>query len=236
MPVLSDKPYNAQLVRPDDPEYVAFMRRMADRSPSRGGPRAAGEWLGGLVEQCARLCLAQHVTLIDTRILQWEQRQKNGRHTTLYRELDAVSEPAPGELCIFEIKLTTPENMERGHGIRQLNAASDTMLTAGAAERVSRRLVYIAEEPFDVLDGLPVVTPDQFDEELGVVWISPSRIEDAAGILSLDLPPDWLLPESREGVMEDPEREEWRQFADAAPAESGNSLADALRRAMGGQP
>jgi len=39
-----------QLVKPDDAEYIAFMRRMADKRPSRGGPRAAGEYLGGLVE------------------------------------------------------------------------------------------------------------------------------------------------------------------------------------------
>src|SRR5690349_19008363 len=81
---------NVRLVTPDDPEYIAFMRRMADRRPSRGGPRAAGEMLGGIVEQCIRAWLGGFVPLQEERILAWEQRLPNGRHGLSFRELDAV--------------------------------------------------------------------------------------------------------------------------------------------------
>ena len=45
---------------------------MADRRPSRGGPRAAGEYLGGLVEQCVRHWLGKAVPLSEERILVWQ--------------------------------------------------------------------------------------------------------------------------------------------------------------------
>src|SRR5579862_3121293 len=54
---------NIELVTLEDPEYVAWRRRMADSRPSRGGPRHAGEFLGGLVEQCVRHWLSGYVSL-----------------------------------------------------------------------------------------------------------------------------------------------------------------------------
>ena len=50
----SAHPTTSMIVRPDDPEYVAWRRRMADKRPSRGGPRQAGEVMGGLAEQCVQ--------------------------------------------------------------------------------------------------------------------------------------------------------------------------------------
>src|SRR5205823_7250700 len=98
---------HVRLVTPDDPEYIAFMRRMADKRPSRGGPRAAGEYLGGVVEMAVRHWLADFVPLQEERILCWEQRQRNGRQGTLYRELDAVWKIDDESLCLYEMKLTT---------------------------------------------------------------------------------------------------------------------------------
>jgi hypothetical protein len=60
----------------------------------------------------------------------------------------------------------------------------------------------------------------------------------AAQELEIELPEGWRLPESREGTVEDPEREEWRQFADTAARElseeeqTNSPLAEALRRAQ----
>src|SRR5262249_54282198 len=121
--------WNARLVRPDDAHYVAYMRRMADKRPSRGGPRAAGEYLGGLVELAVRHWLSGFVSLQEERILAWEQRVRTGRTETLYRELDAVWAIDDESLCLYEMKLTFPENMERGVGLRQLDIAADTLFT-----------------------------------------------------------------------------------------------------------
>ena len=88
-------------------------------------------------------------------------------------------------------------------------------------------------------ENLPGLAPDDEYEELGVVWVSPDDVEAAAGELGLELPEGWRLPESREGTIDDPEREEWRQFADTTAREPSeeetpnNALAEALRRAQG---
>jgi hypothetical protein len=229
---------NVRLVTPDNPDYIAFMRRMADQRPSRGGPRAAGEYLGGMVEQAVRHWLSSFVALQEERILSWEQRMRNGRHATLYRELDAVWQIDDESLCLYEMKLTTPENMENGVGLRQLEIAAETLFASKRYRYVLKRLVYVAEERVTVLEeGLPALEPDDEYEELGVVWVPPDAVETAAQALGLELPEGWLLPESREGYVEDPEREEWRQYAETAAreqeSEAANSpLADALRRAL----
>jgi hypothetical protein len=62
-------------------------------------------------------------------------------------------------------------------------------------------------------------------------------VEEAAGELEIPLPENWLDPESREGVFEDPEREAWREYADttakdAEEGEPGTAMAEALRRMM----
>ncbi|HLV81833.1 MAG TPA: hypothetical protein VKT32_16215 [Chthonomonadaceae bacterium] len=232
-----DKYWHVRLVTPDDPDYIAFVRRMADRRPSRGGPRAAGEYLGGMVEQAVRYWLGGYVPLQEERILSWEQRLRNGRHATLYRELDAVWTIDPESLCLYEMKLTTPENMERGVGISQLDTATEILFAAKRYRYVLKRLVYVAEAPVTVLEDLLALAPDDEYEEIGVVWVPPAAVETAAQDLGLDLPEDWLQPEAREGFVEDPEREQWRQFADTQ--ERGqeedstlNPLAEALRRAM----
>lgn len=238
MPNITDSYRHVRLVTPDDPEYIAFMRRMADKRPSRGGPRAAGELLGGLVEQAVRHWLGGRVPLQEERILAWEQRLRNGRHATLYRELDAVWRIDDESLCLYEMKLTTPENMERGVGLKQLDIATETLLTDKRNRYVLQRLVYIAEEPLPVPEEIPAVEPEEEYAELGVVWVAPSAVEAAARELELDLPEDWLQPESREGTVEDPEREAWRQFADTEEREEGEAeeanspLAEALRRAQ----
>ncbi len=254
---VQDSYRHVRLVRPDDPDYIAFMRRMADARPSRGGPRAAGEVLGGLTEMCVRHWLAGFVTLADERILAWEQRLRNGRHGAQFRELDAVWQIDAESLCLYEMKLTFPENMERGVGLRQLDIAADTLFVSKKYQYILKRLVYVAEEPLVVLDGLPALAPDDEFAELGVVWVPPAAVEAAAQELSIDLPADWLLPESREGHFYDPAREAWREFADSdpKPAASGetnegeedsdpdagpvspdNPLAEALRRALERKP
>lgn len=232
---------NVKLVKPDDPDYIAFMRRMADQRPSRGGPRSAGEYLGGLVELCVRHWLSKFVPLQEERILSWEQRLRNGRHGTLYREIDAIWQIDHESLCLYEMKFTYPENMEKGVGIRQLDIAADTLFLDKRYQYILKRLVYVAEERVKVLEeeNIPDLTPEDEYAEVGVVWVHPDQVEAAAQELEIVLPEGWLLPESREGTVEDPEREEWRQFSDTAAREAteeeaeNNPLAEALRRAMG---
>lgn len=227
---------SVQLVTPDDPEYVAFVRRMADRRPSRGGPRQAGEYLGGLVELCVRHWLAQQVPLQEARILTYEQRQRNGRQARLYRELDAVWPIDDVSLCLFEMKLTFPENMERGVGLFQLETATEILFASGRYEYILKRLVYVAETKVTVLEDLPELAPDDEFAELGVVWVAPEAVEAAAQELELELPDNWREPELREGRLQTTETEEWRQYAEPQEpeneAEPSNPLAEALRRAQ----
>jgi hypothetical protein len=233
-----DNPYwNVRLVTPEDPDYVAFMRRMADRRPSRGGPRAAGEVLGGLVERAVRHWLGKFVPLSDDRILVWEQRQRNGRNATLYREIDGIWQIDEESLCLYEMKLTFTENMERGVGLRQLEASTETLFASDRYRYILKRLVYVGEEKVIVLEDLPELEPDDAYAELGVVWVPTAAVEEAARELEIELPENWLDPESREGFVEDPEREAWREFADTttrgpASDEAANPMTEALRRLL----
>ncbi len=233
-----------KLVRPDDVEYVAWRRRMADARPSRGGPRHAGEYLGGLVEQCVQHYLRKYVPLQEERILTWEQRMRTGRAGRLYRELDGVWQIDEESLCLFEIKFTFPENIERGTGIKQLNIAQEMLFATNRYQYILRRLVYVSDEQFTVLDELPAVEPGDEYTDIGVIWVPMDLVAAAAEELGLVLPENWREPESREGYMEQPEREEWRQYATTAEKEvdpeateipADNPLAQALRRAMGEQ-
>ncbi len=235
---------NIRLTPPQDEEYLAWMRRMADQRPTRGGRRSAGEYLGGLVERCVRHYIGTHVDLKEERILAWEQRLKNGRVGPMYRELDGVWQIDQESLCLFEMKLTRPQNMEKGTGIKQLNTAADILLRQGDWQYLLKRLVYVAnaEQRVDVLDGIPVVEPAEEYEELGVIWVPLAAVEAAAKELEIELPENWSEPEAREGDLEDPERDSWKQYVQEEP-ESGDSetpldnnpLAAALRKAMGGQ-
>jgi hypothetical protein len=236
---------NIQLVTLDDPEYVAFRRRMADNRPSRGGPRHAGEFLGGLVEQCVRHWLSGFVPLQEERILTWEQRLRNGRSGRLFRELDGVWTIDHESICLFEMKLTTPENRARGVGLKQLDIASQTLFASRRYQYVLQRLVYVAAEREPVLadeedpNGLPALEPNDEYAELGVVWVTPEAVTVAAQELGLELPENWLEPESREGHVEDPEREAWRQYADTSARDTNeaevdvdNPIAQALLRVL----
>lgn len=236
---------NIRLVQPDDPEYIRFKQLMAERRPSRGGPRSAGEYLGGIVEQCVRHWLQKFVPLQEERILGWEQLLRNGRVGSMFRELDGVWTIDPVSLCLFEMKLTFAENMENGVGLKQLDIAADTLFLSKRYEYILQRLVYVASERVTVLDGLPELEPDDEYAELGVIWVPPDAVVAAAQELGLELPENWLEPESREGYLEDPEREEWRQYADterSLEAEEGEEppasspMAEALRRAMQQKP
>ncbi len=239
--------YDVKIVKTDDPNYVAWMRRMRDNRPSRGGPRAAGEVLGGRVETAVQHWLSKFVPLQEERILGWTQRQRNGRNGDSYREMDGVWQIDDESLCLFEIKLTFQENRERGVGIKQLNTSAEILFTNPRWKYILKRLVYVAEEPHRVLEndegvGLPVVEPNDECAEIGVIWITPQQVEEAAKELAIELPEGWQQDEAREGHFEDPAREEWREFAgtekpaaeeneDAIPDD--NPLAQALRRAMG---
>ncbi len=233
-----NNPYwNVRLVSPEDADYVSFQRRMADQRPSRGGPRAAGEVLGGLVERAVRHWLGLAVPLSDERIVTWEQRQRNGRNSTLYREIDAIWQIDSESLCLYEMKLTFAENMERGIGLRQLEASSEALFASGRYQYLLKRLVYVAEERIAVLDGLPELEPNDESADLGVVWVPPSAVEAAAAELGITLPDNWLDPESREGVIEDPARDAWREFSDtsvrdAATSDIAGPMAEALRRLL----
>lgn len=239
------KPVGIQLVRPDDPEYVGWRRRMADQRPSRGGPRHAGEYLGGLVERCVQHYLRQWVPLQEERILTWEQRLRNGRAGRLFRELDGVWTIDEESLCLFEIKFTFPENMERGVGLKQLEIAQDLLFTSNRYRYILLRMVYVSDEPVVVLEDVPAVDPDDEYTELGVIWVPTEAIESAARELEIELPENWREPEAREGHLENPDRDEWQQYADTASRDSGaseseatelapdNPLAQALRRALG---
>ncbi len=233
MPVPENRFWNVRLVHVEDLEYIAFKRRMADRRPSRGGPRAAGEVLGGVVERCVQLWLSKYVSLQEERILTYEQRNEyNGRTSTLYRELDGVWRIDDVSLCLFEIKMTYKEKMEDGIGLKQLETAEEILYSSGKFQYILKRMVYISEERVVVLDDLPALEPDDENSELGVVWVPPSEVVAAAKELELELPENWLEPESREGSVEDPEREEWKQFANSESETTANPLADALKKVM----
>jgi hypothetical protein len=225
-----------RLVTPEDADYIAYLRRMADRRFPRGGPRAAGEYLGGLVERAVRHWLGKFVPLAAERILEWEQRQRNGRNATLYREIDAVWHIDDESVCLYEMKLTFAENMENGVGLRQLEASSATLFASTKYRYILKRLVYVAEERVEVLEGLPVLEPGDEYAELGVIWAPPAEVAAAAAELEIELPANWLEPESREGAMEDPEREAWREFAETesrgTESDADNPMAEALRRLL----
>jgi hypothetical protein len=233
---------NISLVCPDDHDYLAFMARIREQHPGRGGPRHAGEFIGGIVEQSVSSLLAEHVPLQQERILTWEQRMRNGRNGRLYRELDGVWKIDHESLCVFEIKFTLPELISRGNGIKQLNIAQRLLLASRDYEYVLKRLVYVADEMIPVLDdpegdhpaGLPALEIDDAFEELGVIWFTTEAIAVRAAALGLSLPENWTDPETRAGEIYDPEREEWRQYSDTAdvkPEEAESPLARALRLA-----
>ncbi len=232
-----------RLVRPDDRDYLAFVARIREQYPSRGGPRQAGEFIGGLVEQAVVSLLGDHVTLQEERILTWEQRLRNGRNGRLYRELDGVWKIDHESLCIFEVKFTLPDLIARGNGIKQLNIAQRLLLSSGSLQYVLKRLVYVTSEPIPVLNdpegdypqGLPSLEIGDAFEELGVIWLTPEAVSQRAEQLGLSLPESWTDEETRSGEIYDPEREEWRQYSDAAdikPEEQESPLARALRMAQ----
>ena len=201
--------------------------------------------ISDLVERAVRHWLSGYVPLMEERILSWEQRLRNGRYGTLYRELDGIWQIDDESLCLYEMKLTFPENMERGVGLRQLEASTELLVASGKYKYILQRLVYVSAEPVQVLEeDLPSLPPDEEYAELGVIWVPPDAVEAAAKELEIELPEDWLTPESREGFVEDPAREAWKEFADteAREAQAGeepaeetpnNPLAEALRRALG---
>ncbi len=232
-----------RLVRPDDRDYLAFVARIRDQFPSRGGPRQAGEFIGGLVEQAVISIISEQLPLQEERILSWEQRLRNGRHGRLYRELDGVWKIDHESLCVFEVKFTLPDLMSRGNGIKQLNIAQRLLLADGKLKYVLKRLVYVADEPIPILadpegdypNGIPTLEITDAFEELGVIWLTTGAISQRAAILELDLPENWTDEETRTGEIYDPEREEWRQYSDVAdvkPEEQESPLARALRIAQ----
>ncbi len=124
------------------------------------------------------------------------------------------------------MKLTYALNMQNGVGIRQLNAAADVLFSDDANRYVLKRLVYIETEKVDVLDGLPVLEANDEFEELGVVWVPVDAVDAAAAELGLELPDNWKEPESREGTIDDPERDSWQQFASSERTVENTSAND----------
>ncbi len=232
---------NITLLKPDHPEYLAFLARIRDANPPRGGGRQAGEYLGGLVELCVRHWLNEQIPLSHERILSWEQKLKNGRHGTMFRELDAVWQIDHESFCLYELKFTLPEFMENGSGLKQLNIAANILENIPGIKYILRRIVYLSETPVAVLadedypEGIPVVTPDDETTDLGVIWVPMESIETAAQNLAIELPENWRLPEAREGTVLDAEQEEMRKHlstVNEGATNMGNSLAEALQRAL----
>lgn len=235
---------NITLLSPDNPEYLAFLGRIRDSNPPRGGGRQAGEYLGGLVELCVRHWLNEQIPLSEERILSWEQQLKNGRHGTMFRELDAVWQIDYESYCLFEFKFTLPEFMENGSGLKQLNIASGILENIPTVKYILRRLVYLSESPVSVLadedfpEGIPVVSPDDESTDLGVVWVPMESVETSAKYLELELPENWRLPEAREGIVPDADLEEMRKHlstVNEGAMNMSNSLAEALQKALENQ-
>lgn len=193
--------FNARWIAPTDPSYVAWGRaRAARRRAKRVGPparREMGEIIGGIVERAARHCLAQQAALQDGRILTWRETQTGARAATLYREVDAVQRINNG-FKLFEIKLTTEGNMGMNYGLVQLRKSQkiikDGMRGASRA-RCLLRLVYIAEVPLE--SSLPEVDSLDDSTPVGIIWITPNQIEASALDLGVELPADWMNPETR---------------------------------------
>ncbi|MDE2126175.1 MAG: hypothetical protein KGJ62_06270 [Armatimonadetes bacterium] len=224
---------DVRLVAPDDPGFRDFLAAIRQRRVGRWGRRAAGEALGGLAEAAIRAWLAERLTLSPERIIQWQQRLANGRFGPLYRELDAVSITAPGELCIFEIKLTTEQAMAAGAGLKQLGLAA-ALLEHGGWSRIVKRVVYAAERVVEVCAGeVPTVECTELDTPLGVIWPPAAEVE-AMALAHQPLPANWLDPESRIGEYDDPKDREWRAVMDAAAAAAPppSAMAEAMQRAM----
>ncbi len=194
--------FNVSLITPDDPEYVNWGRRRAEkrRMLRVSAPRRnMGEKIGWVVEQSARHHLSTLIPLQSERILRWQiVHEDQTRASTLYREIDAVHSFEEG-YAFYEIKLTASHRIASGHGLTQLKAASKTFRQGQELNpRVILRLVYIAEEPMPVLSGkIPSVHHSDITTTKGVIWITPSQIESAARELGLELPSNWMSPEAR---------------------------------------
>lgn len=95
----------ARLTDANDPQYRAFLRQIMigkdNQRPTR--PPLPRELFGGEAEAALRDWLAQHVTLTDRRIVEYQEHR--GRTAIKkYRELDAVAIPNPKTIEVFEIK------------------------------------------------------------------------------------------------------------------------------------
>ncbi len=227
-------PYrHIRLVRPDDSEYRGYLARLRDNRPPGWGRRSAGEYLGGKVEQAVQHWLQSHIPLKEERILSWEQRLKNNRSGRCYREIDAIWQIDSESLCLFEIKFTHADNIARGAGLKQLEASSAILSQVEEYAYLLKRLVYVADEPSPLSDEtIPVVEPTEEYEEWGVIWVSLDTVAQAASELEIELPENWRDPTAREGFLETPEQEEWKQYGESETPEESNPLAEALRRAM----
>ena len=113
----------------------------------------------------------------------------------------------------------------------------DPLAVAGSARgsaEIAARATYVK------LGRLEAYTDAQLADALSRErsWVSRlgrADSEASAVQMGIELPENWLLPESREGAIEDPEREAWRQFADtserALDSDPGdNPLSKALRK------
>jgi hypothetical protein len=172
-----------------------------------------GEIVGGIVERAARHHIAQQVTLQEERILTWCETQTWSRAVTLYQELDAI-QPTPQGFKLFEIKLTTAENMGLHYGLTQLRKSRKILkegMTGGVQARCLFRLVYVAEAPLE--SSLPAVDCLDDTTPIGIVWLTPEQIEQAASDLGIQLPVDWMNPATRRGHEENRVPTRWDSSA-----------------------
>lgn len=192
--------FNARWIKTSEPAYANWCRsRAARRRLIKTGPtcRQNGEIIGGLVERAARHHISQQVTLQEERILTWRKSQPGYRAVTLYREIDAV-QPIERGFKLFEIKLTTAENMRLSHGLSQLKKSHKILkvgMPGGSHTLFLLRLVYVAESPLE--SSLPTVDCLDDTTPVGIIWLTPDQIEHSASELGIQLPNDWMNPETR---------------------------------------
>lgn len=195
--------FDVRFVSRTDVEYIRKCREGAERRRHGRiiGKRNLGEWIGSTVEKAVSRWLEDHVGPSEAPIIGW-RKIEGGRGVAYFRETDFVTRPDANTILIWEIKMTTPESMARGHGLSQL-AHSLEILMHGPEKnkRILRRLVYVSDNAHQVLDGqIPAVQVSDTVSEVGVVFVNTKDVERFAD----DLPAGWQTSEGRKGNFSEP--------------------------------
>jgi hypothetical protein len=191
-------------LQPDAQEFKRYIRTLRAQKPPSRGQRQAGEIIGRMGEKAVRHWLSARIPLQPERVLSWEARLPRGQYCTLYREIDAVRRLDQTALCLFEIKIAAVNRLRQGYGLGQLGEAVK-ILASDPRWRTILRLVYVGDDAVPVKNGLPVLDPQDDSTPLGVIWVPPTVVEEAACELGLCLPDRWQEAEFRSGSLTSPE-------------------------------